>query len=73
MMYVVPHGDRLSEYQLPENPVVSPTPLAALGLMRRIGAVLFGFGLLSTALHFLAFGPKEPEPAAPGDAPDAGE
>ena len=73
MMYVVPHGDRLSEYQLPENPVVSPTPLAALGLLRRIGAFLFGFGLLSTLLHLLAVGRKEAEPVDPEGAPDAGE
>ena len=61
MMYVVPHGDRLADYKLPENPVASPTPLARLGILKSVGSYLFGFGLLSTALHFLAFGREAPE------------
>ena len=61
MMYVVPHGDRLADYKLPENPVASPTPLAGLGILKSVGSYLFGFGLLSTALHFLAFGREAPE------------
>ena len=61
MMYVVPHGDRLADYKLPENPVASPTPLAGLGILKSVGSYLFGFGLLSTVLHFLAFGREAPE------------
>jgi len=60
MMYVVPHGDRLNEYRLPENPVASPGPLATLAVVKKVGASLFGFGLLATALHFLGVGPEEP-------------
>jgi formate dehydrogenase iron-sulfur subunit len=60
MMYVLPHGDRLADYALPENPVVSPGPRAALNIVKRIGSYLFGLGILSTALHFLAYGPDEP-------------
>ena len=61
MMYVVPHGDRLADYKLPENPVASPTPLAGLGILKSVGSYLLGFGLLSTVLHFLAFGREAPE------------
>ena len=61
MMYVVPHGDQLADYQLPDNPVASPAPLVALGLLKRVGSYLLGFGLFSTMLHFLAFGPESPE------------
>ncbi len=61
MMYVLPHGDRLADYALPANPIASPGPLAALNVVKRVGSYLFGLGILSTALHFLAFGPEEPE------------
>ncbi len=61
MMYVVPHGDRLADYKLPDNPVASPTPLARLGILKSVGSYLFGLGLLSTVLHFLAFGREAPE------------
>ena len=58
-MYVVPHGNNLADYRLPENPVASPGPLAALNVVKRVGSYLFGMGILSTALHFLAFGPQD--------------
>lgn len=61
MMYVVPHGDRLGDYHLPEDPTASPGPLQALGVLKKVGGFLFGFGLLSAALHYLAVGPEEGE------------
>ncbi len=61
MMYVVPHGDRLADYELPENPVASPGPLATLRMVKKVGSFLFGFGVLGAALHFLGVGPEVPE------------
>jgi formate dehydrogenase iron-sulfur subunit len=62
MMYVVPHGDQLDEYDLPADPTAAPGALAALGGLRQLGASALGLGLLATALHYLGFGPQEPEP-----------
>ena len=61
MMYVVPHGDQLDEYDLPADPTAAPGALAALGGLRQLGASALGLGLLATALHYLGFGPQEPE------------
>ena len=61
MMYVVPHGDQLVAYQLPENPVAKRGAISALGLFKQIGAYMFGAGILATALHFLAVGPDRPD------------
>lgn len=61
MMYVVPHGDRLDEYDLPEDPVASPGPLQALSTVKQVGSWLFGFGILATLLHYLGIGPDVPE------------
>ena len=61
MMYVVPHGDQLAEYDLPADPIASAGALAALGGLRKLGASALGLGLLATALHYLGFGPQEPE------------
>jgi formate dehydrogenase iron-sulfur subunit len=61
MMYVVPHGDHLNEYKLPEHPVAERGALSALALFKRVGAYMFGAGLLATALHFLAVGPDRPD------------
>ena len=66
MMYVVPHGDQLDEYDLPANPTAAPGALAALGNLKQLGASALGLGLLATALHYLGFGPQEPEPEAVG-------
>ncbi|MEE2668820.1 MAG: formate dehydrogenase N subunit beta transmembrane domain-containing protein, partial [Gemmatimonadota bacterium] len=63
MMYVVPHGDQLDEYDLPADPTAAPGALAALGGLRQLGASALGLGLLATALHYLGFGPQEPEHA----------
>jgi hypothetical protein len=60
-MYVVPHGDQLDEYDLPADPTAAPGALAALGSLRQLGASALGLGLLATALHYLGFGPQEPE------------
>ncbi len=60
MMYVVPHGDRLGDYELPENPVASPGALQTLAVAKRMGSWLFGFGLLGAMLHYLGVGPAEP-------------
>ena len=61
MMYVVPHGDQLAEYDLPADPIASAGALAALGGLRKLGASALGLGLLATALHYMGFGPQEPE------------
>ena len=56
MMYVVPHGDRLEDYQLPANPTASPAPLTALGFAKRLGAYLLGFSVVGAFAHLLSFG-----------------
>ena len=61
MFYVVPHGDKLAAYGLPENPTAERGAISALGLFKRIGAYMFGAGILATALHYLAVGPEHPE------------
>ena len=58
MMYVVPHGDRLGDYSLPSDPTASPAPLTGLSFLKRIGAWLFGFGMVGTLVHFLRYGPE---------------
>jgi formate dehydrogenase iron-sulfur subunit len=58
MMYVVPLGDKLSEYDLPANPTASPRPLAALNVMKKVGSWLFGAGILGAVLHYLTVGPE---------------
>ena len=59
MMYVVPHGDRLEDYQLPSNPTASPAPLTALGFTKRLGAYLLGFSVVGAFAHLLSFGQEE--------------
>jgi formate dehydrogenase iron-sulfur subunit len=61
MMYVVPHGDQLEEYDLPANPTASPGALATLYGLKKLGASALGIGLLAAGLHYLAFGPETPE------------
>jgi formate dehydrogenase iron-sulfur subunit len=61
MMYVVPHGDHLADYKLPEHPVAKHGSISGLAMFKRLGAYMFGAGLLATALHFLAVGPERPE------------
>ena len=81
MMYVVPHGDRLVDYDLPEDPTAAPGALAALAGLKQLGMGVMGLGLLGTALHYLKYGPEvadeeasDPSAAAspePGSGPDA--
>jgi len=61
MMYVVPHGDRLADYELPDDPVASPGALQTLAVAKRVGAWAFGFGVMGVALHYLGYGPAEPD------------
>ena len=61
MMYVVPHGDRLDDYQLPSDPTASPLPMTSLGFLKRLGAYLFGFSIVGTLAHLLAFGQERPD------------
>ena len=58
MMYVVPHGDRLEDYQLPADPTASPVPMTSLGFLKRLGGYLFGVSILGTLAHLLAFGQR---------------
>ena len=61
MMYVVPRGDQLEDYDLPANPTASPGALSALEGLKKLGASTLGLGLLAAGLHYLGFGPQEPE------------
>ena len=61
MMYVVPHGDHLADYRLPSDPTASPLALTGLGILKRIGSYLLGFGVLSTLVHYLTIGPQDAE------------
>jgi formate dehydrogenase iron-sulfur subunit len=72
MMYVVPHGDQLEEYDLPADPTASPGALATLVGLKKLGASALGLGLVATALHYLGFGPQEPAAEHAGAGPDTG-
>lgn len=61
MMYVVPHGDQLEQYDLPADPTAGAGALAMLGTVRKLGASALGLGLLAAGLHYLGFGPQTPE------------
>jgi len=61
MMYVVPHGDQLDQYDLPADPIAYGGALAALGTARKWGASALGLGLLAAGLHYLGFGPQTPD------------
>ena len=61
MMYVVPHGDQLEEYDLPADATASPGALATLYGLKKLGASALGIGLLAAGLHYLGFGPETPE------------
>jgi len=60
MMYVVPHGNRLDDYQLPADPLASPGNLSRLGVLKSLGAYLMGFGALAALVHYLGVGPDVP-------------
>lgn len=61
MMYVVPHGDQLDQYDLPADPTAGAGALAMLGAVRKLGASALGLGVLAAGLHYLGFGPQTPE------------
>ena len=61
MMYVVPHGDQLDQYDLPADPTAGAGALAMLGTVRKLGASALGLGLLAAGLHYLGFGPQVPD------------
>ena len=71
MMYVVPHGDRLEDYNLPANPVASPAPLSGLNVLQQVGSYLLGFGVVSALAHFLAFGPDSSDGPESTESPEA--
>src|SRR6266508_2804136 len=62
MMYVVPRGDMLGDYGLPESPDVRATTsfLGLLRTLRKVGAVATWAGVLGTALFWLRAGRKLP-------------
>ncbi len=72
MMYVVPHGDRLADYQLPEDPTASPGALAVLTTLKKVGASLLSLGVIGAALHYLAVGPQSPDEETGARADDRG-
>ena len=69
MIYVLPHGNHLSGYKLPENPVIRGGALSVKGAMRRFGMTFHGTGLLggsvlAFALQWLAGGGGPPRNTA---------
>jgi len=63
MMYVVPHGDRLADYHLPEEPTARQGALGAMPLLRKLAGGLFGIGFVGVLLHYLKMGPETPADA----------
>lgn len=61
MMYVVPRGDQLEEYDLPADATASPGALATLYGLKKLGASALGIGLLAAGFHYLGFGPQDPD------------
>jgi len=66
MMYVVPHGDQLGEYDLPADPTATPSALSTLFGLKKLGASALGIGLLAAGLHYLGFGPEVPDEGEAG-------
>lgn len=64
MMYVVPRGERLADYGLPESPDVkgSLSFLGALRNLRRLGTVALWAGVIGSAVYWLRTGRKSPPP-----------
>lgn len=57
VIYVLPHGDRPQAYGLPADPQVPAAVQAWKGVLKTIGSVVMGIGLVGTALHYLRYGP----------------
>jgi formate dehydrogenase iron-sulfur subunit len=62
MMYVVPRGEMLSDYGLPEDPQVPGTFFSALSVLRKLGSVSVWGGLLATGIFWLRTGRRRPPP-----------
>jgi len=64
MMYVVPRGEMLDEYGLPENPTVNSAAsfFPLMSGLRKIGSVSMWAGLIGTAIFFLRTGRRLPPP-----------
>jgi formate dehydrogenase iron-sulfur subunit len=64
MMYVVPRGDMLDDYGLPEDPEVRSTFsfIGALRALRGVGAVGIWAGVLGAAAYWLRTGRRSPPP-----------
>ena len=73
MMYVVPHGDQLEEYDLPADATASPGALSTLYGLKSLGASALGIGLLAAGLHYLGFEPQEPDAEVAAGAASDGE
>jgi formate dehydrogenase iron-sulfur subunit len=66
MMYVVPRGDMLDDYGLPDDPDVKAN-LSYIGRLRNvrgIGAVVTWVGVIGAGLYWLRTGRKAPPPEA---------
>jgi formate dehydrogenase iron-sulfur subunit len=62
MMYVVPRGDMLADYDLPEDPQVPGTFFQALSGLRKLGSAATWAGMLGVGLLFLRTGRFRPPP-----------
>jgi formate dehydrogenase iron-sulfur subunit len=63
MMYVVPRGEMLDEYGLPEDPKVTGASFFPLmSGLRKLGSVAMWAGLIGSALFFLRTGRRFPPP-----------
>jgi formate dehydrogenase iron-sulfur subunit len=62
MMYVVPRGDMLAGYDLPEDPQVPGTFFTGMSALRKVGAASMWAGLLGVGLFFLRVGRRRPPP-----------
>jgi formate dehydrogenase iron-sulfur subunit len=62
MMYVVPRGDMLAGYDLPEDPQVPGTFFTGMSALRKLGAASMWAGLLGVGLFFLRTGRRRPPP-----------
>jgi formate dehydrogenase beta subunit len=63
MMYVVPRGEMLDEYGLPDEPTVKGASFfPAMSGLRKLGSVATWAGLLGAAIFFLRTGRRFPPP-----------